>query len=57
MIPIVIVAPGTVPKGLENRIGRDENRSTNRDDLDYRIVKIGQKTEKNPRDLKRLGVT
>ena len=37
--------------------GGIENQSTNGDHPNYTIVKIGQRTEKNPGDLRRLAVT
>ena len=37
--------------------GRLRNQRTNRDHLDYNIIKIGLKTEKSPGDLRRLAVT
>ena len=37
--------------------GRFKYRRTNKDHLDYSIVKISQNSESNPEDLKRLAVT
>ena len=39
------------------RLRRVRNRTTSRDYPNYSIVKIGQNTEKNPGDLRRLAVT
>ena len=44
MILMVVDVLGTVPKGLENRLGLAEIRE-NRDHSIFRIVKIGQNTE------------
>ena len=52
MIPIVIGAL-VFGKGT----GRVRKRRTNRDSQDYRIVAIGQNTEKSPRDQRTLVVT
>ena len=56
---IVIGALWTVPKGFESGegTGRIGNRRKNRNYPSYRIVKIGQITEKSPGDLRRLVVT
>ena len=53
VIPIVIVAVGTVPKGFEKRLEELE--------IGGRIVimqtaEIGQNTEKSPGDLRRLEI-
>ena len=55
VIPIVIGALGTIPKGLE----KDWKgwKSTNRHHLHNNIVEIGQNTEKNPGDLRCLAVS
>ena len=50
VIPIAIGALGTVT-------GRDENKRTNGDHLDYNFTEIGQYTEKCPEELRRLAVT
>ena len=45
----------------DRRIGKGTgwlvNKRTSRDHPNYRIIKIGQNTEKSPRDLRRLAVT
>ena len=57
VVAIVIVAFGTVPKGSEKEVGRVENRRRNGDHSDYKIVDIGQNTQKSPGDLRRFAVT
>ena len=47
VIPIVICALGTISKGFGKRLEELETRG--RIDI---IIKIGQSTEKSPRDLK-----
>ena len=47
VIPIVVGALGTVPKGLESGLEQLET-GKNRDNLEYRIFEIGQNTEKSP---------
>ena len=37
--------------------GRVRNQRTNSDHPNYNITKIGQNTEKSPRDLRKLAVT
>ena len=51
VIPIAISALGTISKGLvrDQRISRDHRN--------YNIIKMGQNTEKNPGDSRRLAVT
>ena len=50
MIPIVIGALGTIPKGsIRDRICGNHP--------DYNIIKISQDTEKNPEVLRRLAVS
>ena len=44
---------GTFPKGLVRVL---ENRRTSRDHPNYSIIKFGQNTDKNPRDLRRLDI-
>ena len=57
VIPIVVSTLGTVSKGLNRRLGRVENRTTNQDHPNYRNVKIDLNTEKSPVDLRGLSVT
>ena len=52
-IPIVVGALGTVPNCME----RDWKSWKSEDEPNYRITKIGQNTETNLGDLKRLVVT
>ena len=54
IIPIVIGALSTITKGLVQGLG---NYRTSRDRPNYCITEIGQNTEKNPGDLRRLVVT
>ena len=54
VIPIVISAPGTIPNGLVQGL---DDLEINRDHPNNNIIKIGQNTEKSPKDLKRLAVT
>ena len=54
VIPIILGALGTVPKGLERRL---EELQIGGDYPDYIFVKVGQNTEKSPGDQKRLAVT
>ena len=49
LILILIDALGTIPKGLVKKL-EDKLRP-------YSIVRVGQKSEKDPVDLKRLTVT
>ena len=53
VIPTVIRALGTVPKGFE----RVKTWRTNREHSDNWIVWISQNTEKSPADLRRFAVT
>ena len=53
IIPIVIGALGTIPKGLKKDSGKVENRGMNRDNPDYCIIEIGENTG----DLKTLAAT
>ena len=57
VIPNVIGALGTIPKGLVKGTGRVRNRWMNRDHRNYCTFEIGQNTEESPRDLRRLTVT
>ena len=52
VISIVIGALGTVTNG--SRTGGLGNNGTSIDHPNYNIIEIGQNTEKNPGDLKRL---
>ena len=42
---------------LDERTGKFTNQRTSGDYPDYSIIKIGQNTEKNPGDLRRLAAT
>ena len=53
VIPIVIVALGTVTKGLVKGL---RNKRTSEDNPNYSIAEVGQNTEKSPEDLKGLVV-
>ena len=54
VIPIVIGAFGTIPK----RIGKGAEKLRNKwANGDHSFIKIGQNTEKNTGDLRRLVVT
>ena len=53
-IQIVIGALGTVSKGLIKGL---RNKRTSGDHPNYYIIEIGQSTEKNPGDLRKLAVT
>ena len=56
MIPIVVGALGTVPKGLEKMLEVLERNYWNiRNNLDHNS-KIGQNTEKSPGDMRRLAI-
>ena len=57
MIPIVIGALGTIPKGLMKGLKDLEIRWTSGYHPDYSIIKIGKNTEKSPGDLRRLTVS
>ena len=57
VIPTVIGALGTVTKRFGTRTGGLGNKRTSGDHPNYSIIKIGQKTEKSPGDLKRLALT
>ena len=52
MIPIVSDVLGTIPKAE-----RVENRTTNKDYLNYSVYQVSQNTEKSSEDLRRLSVT
>ena len=54
VIPIVIGALGTIPKGLVKGL---EELEIGGDHPNYSIVVVGQKTEKSPGDLRRLAVS
>ena len=57
VIPIVVGALRTVPKGLEKGVGIVRNWRKNRDHSDYNIIQISQSTEKSPGDLRKLAVS
>ena len=57
VIPIVIDAFGTIPKGLIKTTGRVGNRMIFQDHPKYNIVEIDQNTENCPGDLRRLAIT
>ena len=59
MVVLTIVTSAQRNSSQRFRKGTEvsENQMTNRDHLGYRIVKIGQNTEKSLRDLRRLAVT
>ena len=50
---IVIGIPGTVPNGLENTSGI-ENQRKDHDYTEHRIIKMGKNTEKSPVCPRRL---
>ena len=52
MVPIVIGALETIPKGLIKGLGILRNQRIN-----YSIIEIGQNTEKGSGDLRRLAVS
>ena len=54
VIPIVISVLGIVSKGLVKGL---EDLEISGDHPNYSIIKMGQNTEKNPEDLRRLAVT
>ena len=56
VIPIVVGALGTIPKGLIKGLEDLEIKKTSVDHPDNCIIKIGQNTEKCPGDLRRLAV-
>ena len=55
MIPIVIGARGTIPKGLVREL--KEWEIGGRVETIYSMVEVGQNTEKSPGNLRRLAVT
>ena len=58
VIPIVIGALATVPKGSEKKkTGGTGNQGKNRNHPDHSNVKIGKNTQKSPDDLRGLAVT
>ena len=57
VIPVVIGALRTVPKGLVRELEEIRNRRTSQDHPNYGIVEVAQNTEKSPGDLRRLDVT
>ena len=46
-----------IPQRIGKETGRIRNKRTSGDSPDYSIIEIGQNTEKNPGDLRRLIVT
>ena len=54
ILPIVVGALGTIPKGLVKGVGKVGNQRTRRDHSNYSSVNIGQNTEMSPGDLRRL---
>ena len=46
-----------VPKGLVEGVGRFGNKRKSGDYPDFSIIKMGQNTERSPRDLRRLALT
>ena len=57
VILTVIGALGTISKRIVTETGRLGNKRLRGDHLNYSIVEIGQNTEKNLGDLRRLAVT
>ena len=57
VIPFVIGALGTIPRGLVKRLENLGIRGLETTHLDCSIITIGQNTEKSPSDLRRLAVT
>ena len=57
VIPMVIVAPGTITKEMVNMGGGLGNKRMSGDHPNYSIVTIGPNIEKSPSDLRRLAVT
>ena len=57
VIPIVISAPGTIPKRIGKGTGGVGNKRMSGNDPDDSIIDNGQNTEKSPGDLRRLAVT
>ena len=45
------------PLRIGTRTGRLEKERANKEHLDYSIIRIGQNTEENPGDLRKLAVT
>ena len=45
------------PQRIGKETGRAKNRETSIDYLNYSITKVGNNTEKSPRDLRRLAVS
>ena len=56
VIPIVMDTLGTIPQGVVKGPGRLGNKRINEDHPDYRIIMIGQNTDKSPGDSRRLVV-
>ena len=57
VIPIVVGALGTVPKGLEKSLENLEIRGRIEDHPEHCTAAICQNTQKSPGDLRRLAVT
>ena len=57
VIPNVIDALGTFPKGLIKGLEDLETKGTNEDHPDYSVIKTGQNIEKSPVDLRRLSLS
>ena len=57
VIPIVIVALGTVTKRFDTEPGGLENKRMSGYHPDYSITEIGQNTKKSPGDLRGLIVS
>ena len=56
-MPIVIVALGTLTKGLIVGLEDLEKKRTSWDHLNVSIIKIGKNTEKSPGYMNRLALT
>ena len=57
VIAILIGALGTITKSLDKRAGGVGDRSTSGNHHDYNLIKIGQNSEKRPKNLRRLAIT
>ena len=57
VIPIVIGWLGIVSERIIKGTGKIGNKRTSGDHPNYSIIKIGQNTVKNPRDLRTLAVS
>ena len=56
LVSNVIVALGTIPKGLVRGGWKISNLEDEGDHLDYSIIKIGTNTKKSPGVLRRLAI-